>query len=149
MTGVSCGSGGVSDFNFGITGCYPAGMNSRKFVLAQLLDGIHPQPFQRCVARCGGDYKVSQFSCWSQFVCLAFAPLTWRESLRDVAACRNSRHRQLYHLGLRGPGQRTTLADANEQRDCRLYAALAQGLLRQARTLYAQDPWHLELEPAG
>jgi hypothetical protein len=138
----------VSDFNFVITGCYPVGMNSGKFVLAQLLDWIHPQQFQRCVARYGGDYKVSQFSCWSQFVCLAFAQLTWRESLRDVAACLNSRHRQLYHLGLHGPVHRTTLADANEQRDWRIYADLAQGLLRQARTLYAQDPLRLELEQA-
>jgi hypothetical protein len=123
-------------------------MNSGKFVLAQLLDWIHPQQFQRCVARYGGDAKVSQFSCWSQFVCLAFAQLTWRESLRDIEACLNSRHRQLYHLGLRGPVHRTTLADANEQRDWRIYADLAQGLLRQARALYAQDPLRLELDAA-
>ena len=148
VTGLSCGSGGVSDFNFAGTGCYPSGMNTGKFVLAQLLDGIHPQQFQRCVARYGGDYKVSEFSCWSQFVCLAFAQLTWRESLRDVEACLNSRHRQLYHLGLRGPVHRTTLADANEQRDWRIYADLAHGLLRQARTLYAQDPLRLELDQA-
>jgi hypothetical protein len=121
-------------------------MNSGKFVLAQLLDWIHPQHFQRCVARYGGDGNVTQFSCWNQFVCLAFAQLTWRESLRDIEACLNSRHRQLYHLGLRGPVHRTTLADANEQRDWRIYADLAQGLLRQARTLYAQDPLRVELE---
>ena len=138
----------MSDFNFAATRCYPPGMNSGKFVLAQLLDWIHPQQFQRCVARYNGDARVTQFSCWSQFVCLAFAQLTWRESLRDIEACLNSRHRQLYHLGLRGPVHRTTLADANEQRDWRIYADLAQGLLRQARVLYAQDPLRVELDQA-
>ena len=146
MTGLPGGSRGVSDFNFARARCYPASMNSGKYVLTQLLDWIHPQRFQRCVARYHGDAKVSQFSCWSQFVCLAFAQLTWRESLRDIEACLNSRHRQLYHLGLRGPVHRTTLADANEQRDWRIYADLAQGLLRQARALYARDPLRLELE---
>jgi hypothetical protein len=148
VTGLPHGSVGVSDFNFAATGRYPPGMNTGKFVLAQLLDGIHPQQFHRCVARYGGDAKVSQFSCWSQFVCLAFAQLTWRESLRDIEACLNSRHRQLYHLGLRGPVHRTTLADANEQRDWRIYADLAHGLLRQARALYAHDPLRVELEQA-
>ncbi len=148
VTGLPCGSGGVSDFNFVITQCYPLGMNSGQFVLTQLLDWIHPQQFQRCVTRYHGDFKVTQFSCWSQFVCLAFGQLTWRESLRDIEACLNSRHRQLYHLGLRGPVHRTTLADANEQRDWRIYADLAPGLLRQARTLYAHDPLRLELDQA-
>jgi hypothetical protein len=124
-------------------------MHTGKFVLAQLLDWIHPQQFQRCVARYGGDYKVSQFSCWSQFVCMVFAQLTWREGLRDIEACLNSRHAQLYHLGLRGPIHRSTLADANEQRDWRIYADLAQGLLGQARRLYATDPLRIELEEAS
>jgi hypothetical protein len=121
-------------------------VNTGSYVLAQLLSHVHPQEFQRCVARYHGDAKVSQFSCWSQFVCLAFAQLTWRESLRDIEACLNSRHRQLYHLGLRGPVHRTTLADANEQRDWRIYADLAQGLLRQARALYAHDPLRVALD---
>jgi hypothetical protein len=123
-------------------------MHTGKFVLAQLLDWIHPQQFQRCVARYHGDYKVSQFSCWSQFVCMVFAQLTWREGLRDIEACLNSRHGQLYHLGLRGPIHRSTLADANEQRDWRIYADLAQGLLRQARRLYATDVLRVELDQA-
>jgi hypothetical protein len=127
-TGRACGSRGVIDFNLAAGRGYLGGMHTGKFVLAQLLDWIHPQQFQRCVARYGGDYKVSQFSCWSQFICLAFAQLTWRESLRDVEACLNSRHRQLYHLGLRGPIHRTTLADANEQRDWRIYADLEQAV---------------------
>ncbi len=71
-------------------------MHSGKFVLAQLLDWIHPQQFQRCVARYGGDYKVRRFSCWDQFLCLAFAQLTYRESLRDIEACLRSRRPQLY-----------------------------------------------------
>jgi hypothetical protein len=121
-------------------------MLTGKFVLAQLLDWIHPQQFQRCVVRYRGDYKVSQFSCWNQFVCMAFAQLTWREGLRDIEACLNSRPSQLYHLGLCGPIHRSTLADANEQRNWRIYADLAQGLLRQARRLYAADPLQIELE---
>jgi hypothetical protein len=123
-------------------------MNVGKFVLAQLLDWIHPQQFERCLERYGGNHKVSRFTCWQQFVCMAFAQLTWRESLRDIEACLNSRPAQLYHLGLHGPVHRSTLADANEQRDWRIYADLAQGLLAQARTLYAQDPSRLELSEA-
>lgn len=114
-------------------------MRTGKFVLAQLLDRIHPQQFQRCVARYGGDYKVRRFSCWDQFLCLAFAQLTYRESLRDIEACLRSRRPQLYHLGLRGEVSRATLADANESRDWRIYADLAHGLIQQARRLYADD----------
>lgn len=125
---------------------YLLGMNSGKYVLSQLLEWIHPQQFQRCVARYRGDYKVSRLSCWNQFVCLAFAQLTWRESLRDIEVCLNSRAAHLYHLGLGAPVHRSTLADANEQRDWRIYADLAQGLLRRARTLYANDPLRVELD---
>jgi hypothetical protein len=123
-------------------------MNSGKFVLAQLLEAIHPQQFQRCVEPFGGDYKVSQFSCWSQFVCMAFAQLTWRESLRDIEACLNSRGSHLYHLGLTQPVRRSTLADANQSRDWRIFAALAQALLRKARLLYRGDPLQSELAQA-
>lgn len=139
MTRVRQGSQGVSDFNSFPGGAYPPAMNTGKFVLSQLLDWIHPQEFHRCVARYRGDHNVTQFSCWSQFVCLVFAQLTWRESLRDIEACLNSRGSQLYHSGLRGPVHRATLADANERRDWRIYADLAQGLLAQARALYAGD----------
>jgi hypothetical protein len=126
-------------------GRYFAVMHSGKFVLAQLLDWIHPQQFQRCVARYGGDYKVRSFSCWDQFLCLAFAQLTYRESLRDIEACLRSRRPQLYHLGLRGEVARSTLAEANESRDWRIYADLANGLIRQARQLYATDDLGVEL----
>lgn len=121
-------------------------MNSGKYVLKQLLDWVHPQQFHRCVSRYRGDDKISQFSCWNQFVCLVFAQLTWRESLRDIEACLNSRGTQLYHLGLRGPVRRSTLADANEGRDWRIYADLAHGLLNHARSLYANDPLRVELD---
>lgn len=121
-------------------------MNTGKYVLAQLLDLVHPEQFRRCVERYQGNQKVSAFPCWSQFVCLAFAQLTFRESLRDIEACLNSRTGQLYHLGLRGPVHRSTLADANETRSWRIYADLAQGLLSQARRLYAQDPLAVELK---
>ena len=121
-------------------------MFSGQFVLSQLLDWIHPQHFHRCVQRYGGDYKVKQFSCWQQFVCLVFAQLTWRESLRDIEACLNARAEQLYHLGLRGAVRRSTLADALAIRDWRIFADLGQLLIRQARRLYAQEPLALDLE---
>jgi len=121
-------------------------MFSGQFVLSQLLDFIHPQQFHRCVERYGGDYKVKQFTTWQQFVCLVFAQLTWRESLRDVEACLNARAGQLYHLGLRAPVKRSTLADALAVRDWRIFAELAQSLIGQARRLYATEPLALALE---
>lgn len=120
-------------------------MFTGQFVLAQLLDCIHPQQFHRCVARYRGDYKVQHFSCWQQFVCLVFAQLTWRESLRDIEACLNARADQLYHLGLREPVRRSTLADALAARDWRIFADLAQHLIAQARQLYANEPLALDL----
>jgi len=121
-------------------------MFNGQFVLSQLLDWIHPQHFHRCVQRYGGDYKVKQVSCWQQFVCLVFAQLTWRESLRDIEACLNARAERLYHLGLRGAVRRSTLADALATRDWRIFADLGQLLIRQARRLYAQEPLALDLE---
>src|SRR5262249_3805108 len=121
-------------------------MYSGQFVLSQLLDWIHPQQFHRCVQRYGGDYKVRHFSTWQQFVCLVFAQLTWRESLRDIEACLNARAQALYHLGIRGPIHRSTLADALAARDWRIFADLAQQLIGQARGLYAQEALALDLE---
>ena len=121
-------------------------MFSGQFVLSQLLDGIHPEVFHRWVQRYGGDYKVQHFSCWQQLVCLVFAQLTWREGLRDIEACLNARAGQLYHLGLRTPVKRSTLADALAARDWRIFADLAQHLIGQARRLYAQEPLALDLE---
>lgn len=121
-------------------------MFTGQFVLSQLLDCIHPQQFHRCVQRYGGDYKIKHFSCWQQFVCLVFAQLTWRESLRDIEACLNARTEQLYHLGLRGPVRRSTLSDALAMRDWRIFADLGQGLIQQARKLYHNEPEVLNLE---
>jgi hypothetical protein len=121
-------------------------MNSGHYVLSQFLDLFHRQQFHRCVERYGGDYKVQHFTTWQQFVCLVFAQLTWRESLRDIEACLNARADQLYHLGLRGPVKRSTLADALASRDWRIFAELARYLIAQARRLYAQEPLALDLE---
>lgn len=121
-------------------------MNSGQFVFSQFLDLFHRQLFHRCVERYGGDYKVRHFTTWQEFVCLVFAQLTWRESLRDIEACLNARAEQLYHLGLRGPVKRSTLADALATRDWHIFADLAQQLIAQARKLYAQDPIALNLQ---
>jgi hypothetical protein len=121
-------------------------MNSGQYVLSQLLDSVHREQFHRCVCRYGGDYKVHHFSCWQMLVCLVFAQLTWRESLRDIEACLNARVGQLYHLGLRTPVKRSTLADALATRDWRIFADLAQQLIRQARRVYAHEPVALDLD---
>lgn len=121
-------------------------MNSGQFVLSQFLDLFHRQQFHRCVQRYSGDYKVKHFTTWQQFVCLVFAQLTWRESLRDIEACLNARAEQLYHLGLCACVHRSTLADSLAARDWRIFADLAQLLIAQARRLYAYEPLALELE---
>ena len=121
-------------------------MHPGKLVFAQLTDLIHPEQFHRCVRRYHGDYKVKTFSCWSQFLCMAFGQLTFRESLRDVETCLRSRHDQLYHLGIRGEVSHSTLADANRERDWRIYYDLAQLLIRRARVLYQDEPLGLELD---
>src|ERR1022692_2504074 len=120
-------------------------MYAGKLVFAQLTDLIHPEQFRRCVQRYHGDYKVRTFSCWNQFLCMAFGQLTFRESLRDVETCLRSRHDQLYHLGIRGEVSRSVLADANRERDWRIYRDLAQLLIRRARALYAKEPIGAEL----
>jgi hypothetical protein len=121
-------------------------MHAGKLVFAQLTDLIHPEQFHRCVRRYKGDYKVKTFSCWSQFLCMAFGQLTYRESLRDVETCLRSRHGHLYHLGIHGEVSHSTLADANRQRDWRIYFDLAQLLIRRARALYQDEPMGLELD---
>ncbi len=121
-------------------------MYAGKVVFAQLTDLIHPEQFRRCTRRYHGDYKVKTFSCWNQFLCMAFGQLTFRESLRDVETCLRSRHDQLYHLGIRGEVSHSTLADANRERDWRIYYDLAQLLIRRARSLYHNEPTGLELK---
>ena len=121
-------------------------MNTRQPIFSQLMTLIHPQHFDRCVRRFGGDYKVQHFTCWNQYLCMAYAQLTGRESLRDVVDCLCARPERLYHLGFRGAIRRSTLAYVNEQRDWRIYATLAQQLIVRARQLYADEPLAMDLD---
>ena len=121
-------------------------MNVGRTIFAQLMDFVSPYEFRVCVDRYGGQYKVQTFSCWDQFLCLAFAQLTYRESLRDIQACLRVAQPKLYHMGFRGTVARNTLAHANEVRDWRIFADFAQGLIATARGLYATEPFGVELE---
>ena len=114
-------------------------MNDGKHVFSQVFDLIHPEQFRRCVCRYQGDHKIKSFSCWNQFLCMGFGQLTFREGLRDIEVCLRSRQHQLYHLGFQAPISHSTLADANHNRDWRIYADLAQVLIRRARLLYQND----------
>jgi transposase len=109
------------------------------------MDFVSPYEFRVCVEQYGGEYKVKTFSCWDQFLCLAFAQLTYRESLRDIQACLRVAQPKLYHMGFRSIVARNTLAHANEVRDWRIYADFAQGLVATARPLYATEPFGIEL----
>src|SRR5437016_8140704 len=120
-------------------------MNLGQSLFAQLMDHLSSHEFRKCVQRYSGNYRVRSFSCWDQFLCMAFAQLTFRESLRDIVACLRSQDRRLYHLGIRGTVARSTLADANEKRDWRIYAEFAQRLIATARRLYADEPLGMEL----
>jgi hypothetical protein len=121
-------------------------MNSGKTVFAQLMDFIPAHEFRRCVARYRGQHRVREFSCSDQFLSMAFAQLTYRASLRDIETCLRALGGKLYHLGIRGHISRSTLADANETRDWRIFADLARVLIVAARPLYAGDPLGVELE---
>jgi hypothetical protein len=120
-------------------------MPSSRTVFAELITHVSPRTFQTCVARYGGDYKTSRFSCWDQYLCMAFAQLTYRESLRDIEACLRAVQPRLYHAGIRARISRSTLADANETRDWRIYADFAQSLIRTARHLYVDEPLAIDL----
>ena len=117
-----------------------------RVVFSQVLDLIHPQQFKRCVNRYDGEYKVRHFSCWDQFLAMAFAQITFRDSLEDIEVCLRSRADQLYRMGFRSAVSHSTLADANGARDWRIYADLAQILIGRARVLYAQEPMGVELD---
>jgi Domain of unknown function (DUF4372)/Transposase DDE domain len=121
-------------------------MNRGRTIFAQLMDLLPLAEFRRCVKRYRGDYKVQSFSCLDQFLCLAFAQLTYRESLRDIETCLRAHPSQLYHMGFRGGISRNTLAHANQQRDWRIYADFARLLIAQARALYQHDPFAVELD---
>ena len=120
-------------------------MNLGRTVFSQLVDFLPSYQFQLCVDRYQGDRYVKEFSCWDQFLCLAFAQLTYRESLRDIEACLRAQQPKLYHMGLRGQVRRNTLAHANEHRSWRIYADFAQILIATARALYRNEPFGVEL----
>jgi hypothetical protein len=120
-------------------------MNSGQSLFSQLISHLPRYEFRQCVERYAGNYRVRSFSCWDQFLTMTFAQLSYRESLRDIVACLRSQERRLYHLGIRGRISRSTLADANESRDWRIYADFAQGLIAEARRLYLDEDLGLEL----
>ena len=121
-------------------------MPSGQFVFSQVMAHLPMKPFRRCVRRYHGNRYVKSFTCLDQFLCMAFAQLTHRESLRDIEVCLRAHQNKLYHLGLRGGIARNTLAHANRQRDWRLYADFAHALIRLARPLYAEEDLGLELD---
>jgi len=121
-------------------------MNTGKTIFSQLMEFIPWYEFQKCVERYSGNYRSRTFSCQDQFRCMAFAQLTFRESLRDIEACLRSMQDKLYHMGIRGKVSRTTLARANENRDWRIYADFAQVLIHSARDLYSNDDFGLDLK---
>ena len=121
-------------------------MNPERTVFAQLMDHLPWHAFRRCVKRYRGEHRVRRFSCLDQFFCLAFAQLTYRESLRDIEVCLGAVGPKLYHMGFRGTVSRSTLADANEKRDWRIYADFAMVLIGEARKLYAGDPFGVNLK---
>jgi hypothetical protein len=124
-------------------------MNVGRSVFSKLMDFVPDREFRRCVARYDGDRRLRGFSCWDQFLCMAFAQLTYREGLRDIEACLRSSPERLYHLGIRDKVSRSTLADANERHNWRIFADFAQILIRRARSLYADDPFGEDLDQAA
>jgi len=120
-------------------------MNTGRTVFSQIMDFLPLRDFRKCVKRYHGNYKVQKFSCTDQLLCMAFAQLTYRESLRDVEACLRAMQSKLYHMGIRCRVSKSTLADANENRDWRIYADFAQVLIHIARSLYAKEEFGIEL----
>src|ERR1700757_1191779 len=121
-------------------------MNVGKLVFAQVTQHLPLTTFRRCVARYAGAHKVKSFSCLDQYLSMAFAQLTYRESLRDIEACLRAQQSKLYHMGIKSRVSRSTLADANENRDWRIYADFAQSLIAIARRLYAAEPFGVDLK---
>ncbi len=121
-------------------------MNSGRTIFAQLMSFLPAYEFRQCVERYRGNYKIKSFSCWDQFLCMAFAQLTYRESLRDIQACLRAAKQKMYHMGIRGKVSRNTLAHANQVRDWRIYADFAQVLIKKARELYINDSFGIDLD---
>ncbi|KPJ48381.1 transposase [candidate division TA06 bacterium DG_26] len=121
-------------------------MHTGRMIFSQLMDFLPKQEFDKCIRKYQGNYRIRSFSCWDQFLCMAFAQITYRESLRDIESCLHSMQSKLYHMGIRGNVSRSTLADANEKRDWRIYADFALTLIDMARKLYQDDDFGLELD---
>ena len=121
-------------------------MNTGKTILSQIMSYLPTYEFRRCVQRYRGNHKVKFFSCWDQYLCMVFAQLSFRESLRDIITCLRAMQNKLYHTGIRGNISKSTLADANENRDWRIYADFAQILISRARHIYKDDPFGVEID---
>lgn len=121
-------------------------MNTGKIVFSQIMDFLPLHAFRKCVRRYNGNYKIKTFTCLDQFLCMAFAQLTFRESLRDIEACLRSMKKKLYHMGIRSNVSRNTLSNANNTRDWRIYADFAQVLINTARDLYQNEDFGIELQ---
>lgn len=121
-------------------------MYSGKMIFSQIMDFLPRYEFQKCVKRYQGNYKVRNFTCLDQFLCMAFAQLTFRESLRDIESCLRAVKDKLYHIGIHGKVSRSTLSDANNARDWRIYADFAQVLIHTARDLYSKEDFSIELD---
>jgi len=120
-------------------------MNQGKYVFSQLFDSLSQYEFNLCVERYKGNHRVKSFSCWSQFLTMSFGQLTGRESLRDTVLCLSAHQDKLYRLGIRSSVSRSTLSEANEKRDSRIYADFAQKLIKKAQRLYKGDNFDLEV----
>ena len=121
-------------------------MNRGQTVFSQVIDFLPQNKFRRCVNRYNGNYRIRSFTCYDQFLCMAFAQLTYRESLRDIECCLRAMREKLYHIGIRGKVSRNTLAKANENRDWQIYSDFAQVLIHEARQLYVDEDFGLELK---
>ena len=121
-------------------------MYTGKLIFSQVMDHLPKHIFRKCVDRYQGNRKIKKFSCLDQFLCMAFAQLTYRESLRDIEVCLRAQHSKLYHMGIRGGVARNTLANANKTRDWRIYADLAQSLIATARDLYINEEFGVDLD---
>lgn len=121
-------------------------MYQGRTVFSQVLDFLPQKSFRTCVNRYNGNYRIRSLTCYEQFLCMAFAQLTYRESLRDTVLCLRAMHNKLHHVGIQCKVAKSTLADANENRDWRIYCDFAQVLIRQARKLYADDDFGLQLQ---
>jgi hypothetical protein len=121
-------------------------MNRGQTIFSQVIDFLPQKKFRQCVNRYNSNYRVRSFTCYDQLLCMAFAQLTYRESLRDIECCLRAMREKLCHIGIRGNVSRNTLAKANETRDWRIYSDFAQILIHEARRLYVDDGFGLELD---